>query len=95
MTIYVDIDNTICVTINNDYANAKPIAHNIEKINRLYEEHFIVYYTARGSLSNTNYKELTERQLKDWHVKYDKLRTDKPFYDIMIDDKAYKIENLK
>jgi hypothetical protein len=38
LTIYVDIDNTICETNESDYINSKPIFANIEKINKLYDE---------------------------------------------------------
>ena len=37
MIIYVDIDETICHTINGDYPNSKPIQENIDKINSLYD----------------------------------------------------------
>jgi hypothetical protein len=33
MIIYVDIDNTICITNNTDYINAIPIYNKIQKIN--------------------------------------------------------------
>ena len=37
MKIYVDIDNTICETIDTDYSRAVPIKKNIKKINNLFE----------------------------------------------------------
>ena len=42
MIIYVDIDETICTkTENLDYSKSIPIKENIEKINKLYESHYI------------------------------------------------------
>ena len=51
MIIYVDIDETICITPESrDYSKANPILTNIEKVNKLYDDgHTIVYWTARGS----------------------------------------------
>lgn len=89
MIIYVDIDNTICITNGMDYNNSKPIYDNINKVNKLYEEsHFIVLWTARGTLSNNNYFKLTYNQLQNWNVKFHELRMGKPAFDLLIDDKA-------
>lgn len=88
MIIYVDIDNTIFYTNGMDYENSKPIIKNIEKINSLYENNTIIMWTARGTLSNNNYFELTYNQLKKWGVKFNELRMGKPAFDLLIDDKA-------
>ena len=88
MKIYVDIDNTICNTTNMDYENSTPIFENIEKVNSLFENNTIVMWTARGTLSNNNYFELTLSQLKKWGVKFNELRMGKPAFDLLIDDKA-------
>lgn len=89
MDIYVDIDNTICLTTGTDYPNSKPLVNNIEKVNKLFDEgHHIVYWTARGMKSGLNWRELTTQQLLDWGAKYHELRLDKPPYDVFIDDKT-------
>tara|TARA_B100001057_G_scaffold493541_1_gene588184 strand:+ start:698 stop:1015 length:318 start_codon:yes stop_codon:yes gene_type:complete len=88
MKIYVDIDNTICSTNGMEYENSTPIIENIEKVNVLFENHTIIMWTARGTLSNKNYFELTYKQLKKWGVKFNELRMGKPAYDLLIDDKA-------
>jgi hypothetical protein len=95
--IYIDIDETICNTPENrDYFEATPIKDNIEKINKLYEKgNTIVYWTARGSRTNINWYNLTKKQLDDWGAKYHELRVDKPYYDLFIDDKNIRIEELK
>lgn len=95
--IYVDIDETICVTPSSrNYFEASPIVKNIEKINKLFDEgHTIVYWTARGSRKQINWFDLTEQQLKSWGAKYHELKVDKPYYDIFVDDKCVVIEELK
>lgn len=89
MVIYIDIDNTICKTKDTtDYNKSKPIKKNINKANRLYNQgNIIVYWTARGSVTGINWRKETEKQLKDWGVKYHELKMDKPYYDLFIDDK--------
>jgi len=95
--IYIDIDETICNTPENrNYFEATPIKDNIEKINKLYEKgNTIVYWTARGSRTNINWYNLTKKQLDDWGAKHHELRVDKPYYDLFIDDKNIRIEELK
>jgi len=94
--IYVDIDETICMTPNSrKYTDSQPIPAHIEKINRLYDEgNTIVYWTSRGSRKQIDWREVTESQLRQWGAKYHELRLDKPYYDILIDDKTERIENL-
>jgi hypothetical protein len=94
--IYVDIDETICLTSEDrKYENSTPIYENIKKINKLYDEgNTIVYWTARGSRKQINWYDLTYKQLNDWGVKFHELRVDKPYYDIFVDDKTINIENL-
>lgn len=95
-TIYVDIDETICKTSENrDYEKSIPIKENIEKINKFYEEgHTIVYWTSRGSRKQINWYDLTKTQLDQWGAKYNEIRVDKPYYDLFIDDKTFKIEDI-
>lgn len=93
---YVDIDETICSTPNSrKYEDAIPILENIEKINNLYDMgNTIVYWTSRGSRKQIDWYDLTYRQLKSWGVKFNELRVDKPYYDIFIDDKTLRIEEI-
>jgi dTDP-glucose 4,6-dehydratase len=96
MIIYVDIDETICISPEDrDYAKAVPILTNIEKCNRLYNEgHKIVYWTARGTGSGIDWREVTEKQFKDWNVKYHDLKFGKPVYDLFVDDKNINTERF-
>lgn len=95
-TIYVDIDETICSTPENrEYSKSVPIKERIEKINRLYEDgNTIIYWTARGTGSGKNWREVTEKQFDDWGVKYHELKFNKPMYDIFIDDRNINSETF-
>ena len=91
--IFIDLDNTLCNTSGNYYANSKPIEERIRYINKLKEEgHFITIWTARGETTGIDHKDLTIKQLEDWGVKYDNLLMGKPSYDIYIDDKSFNVD---
>ena len=93
-----DIDGIICKTKKNYYRNSKPIKKNIIQINNYYEKgYFIKIFTSRfmgrskENVSNAKKKGylFTQKQLKKWGIKYDKLIMGKPSYDVFIDDKAF------
>ena len=96
MKIYVDIDNTICETIDTDYSRAVPIKKNIKKINNLFDKgHEIIYWTARGSVTRINHYDLTLNQLKKWNCKFHSLSVgEKPYDDLLICDKTKRIEEI-
>ena len=89
MIVYVDIDETICLSPESrDYSLATPIKKNIKKINKMYDNgDTIVYWTARGTVSGIDWREVTEKQFEKWGVKYHSLKFGKPAYDLFIDDK--------
>ena len=88
MTIYVDIDGTICSQELN-YTDAKPLPEKIKAINDLYDQgNKIVYWTARGSLTGINWRPTTEEQFRKWGVKHHGLLFGKPVFDRFIDDRA-------
>lgn len=101
---FVDIDETICFYDGDRiYEQAVPNYENIAKINSLYEQGWIIiYWTARGSSQPDNknrlqyVKELTLKQLNEWQAKFHELKIGdiKPLYDLIIDDKAKRIEEL-
>jgi len=95
MVIYIDIDDTICHSPNKpDYNISYPIHKNIEKANKLFDAgHTIVYWTARGTMSRIDWRNITEKQFKEWGVKYHDLKFGKPYYDLFIDDKNLNTEN--
>jgi hypothetical protein len=45
-------------------------------------------YTARGSTTGIDWRELTVKQLAEWGVPYDELVMGKPTADVYIDDRA-------
>jgi hypothetical protein len=96
MIIYVDIDGTVCHTENSDYENSIPRYNQIEKINKFFDDgHEVVYWTARGGTTDTDWSELTEEQLNNWGCKYTKIETQKkPSWDLFIDDKTKRIEEV-
>ena len=96
MIIYVDIDETICETPDSrNYSFAQPIASNIKKINKLYDEgKTIVYWTARGTGSGIDWSQTTKEQFVKWGVKYHDLKFGKPIYDLFIDDKNINSETF-
>jgi hypothetical protein len=96
MILYVDIDETICISpADRDYAKAKPIKKNIDKINKLYDEgNTITYWTARGTGSGIDWRSVTEKQFDKWGVKYHNLKFGKPIYDLFIDDKNINSETF-
>ena len=89
MIIRVDIDNTLCLTNGGDYLHAEPIPENIEKVNEFYRAgHYIIIWSSRGVVTGQDWFLITKNQLEMWGVKYHELKLDKPFYDLIIDDKA-------
>jgi hydroxymethylpyrimidine pyrophosphatase-like HAD family hydrolase len=100
--IFVDIDETICFHNDGsssggprDYNIAEPSEENINKINRLYDAgHKIVYWTARGSRTGIDWYEFTKEQLTNWGAKFHELKCDKPFYDIFVEDRSIRIEEV-
>ena len=94
MRYIIDIDGTIC-TQESLYALAIPIQENIDKINKLWlEGNYIIYWTSRGGTSTKDWSELTEMQLDNWGCLHHELWMGKPSYDVFIDDKSKRIEEL-
>jgi hypothetical protein len=103
----VDIDETICFySGKRRYDLAEPSQENIAKINKLYDEGWhIIYWTARGGSEKSKregkcYYDFTWKQLESWGCKFHDLSTGtkgehkKPPYDLVIDDKAKRIEEI-
>lgn len=100
--ILVDLDETLFrYDGSREYHHALPIQKNIEKVNALYDAgKYIIAWTARGGNSGICHRELTERQLKEFGVRYNELSTGtsgnyiKAAHDLILDDKAMSIERL-
>ena len=84
-----DIDGTICDNTNGQYEAARPRTHVIQRVNDLYDDgHRIIFFTARGATTGLDWRELTERQLREWNVKHHDLIMGKPHADLYVDDKS-------
>jgi hypothetical protein len=95
MIYFVDIDNTICKTVGNDYPNAVPVQENINKINNLFDKgNIIVYWTSRGRSSGKDLHFFTIGQLCRWGCRFNSVWMNKPSFDVLIDDKAINIDKL-
>ncbi len=99
MKVYIDIDDTICYYENLDtkkkmeYDKALPYKNRIDKINKLYDEgHKIIYWTARGTVTQKLWFNITLQQLNKWGCKFHELKMGKPAYDLFIDDKNINSE---
>lgn len=96
-TLCFDLDGVICNTKKNFYKKSKPKISTIRFINKLYNKgYFIKIYTARymGRNNDNIIKakkagfKFTEKQLKNWNLKYHKLIVGKTSYDYIVDDKS-------
>ena len=103
MTYVFDIDGTLCTLSDGVYENAEPVSYRIKKVNELYNSgHTIILNTARGMgrtknnslLAESMFREITEKQLEEWGVKYHKLFMGKPSGDLYIDDKGERDEDF-
>ena len=98
MVIYIDVDGTICETdieAGSNYRCAEPRYEQIAKINKLYDKgNTIIYWTARGTVTQIDWLTLTKEQLDGWGCRYHDVRVGKPQYDLWIDDKSKRIEEL-
>ena len=77
------------------YENACPNHERIQAINKLYDEgHTIWYWTARGSGTGKDWRDLTIKQLYEWGAKYHELHMGKLPFDAFIDDKAFNTDRI-
>ena len=91
----IDIDGTICNTIDSNYLKSTPKISNIAIFNKLYDKGYqIHYWTARGANSGKDWDDFTIMQLKLWNVKYTTINMGKPHYDVWIDDKAINANDV-
>ena len=101
-TIVMDMDDTICFTLNRDFNNSIPNQPVIDKINELHDKGWkIIISTARGAKScptllerEIKYRGITEAWLNSHNIKYDKVLFMKENADYYVDDKAMNIEEF-
>ena len=98
--LLIDIDGTVSSDIPNEkshlFSEASCYEESLEQVNKLYDEgHTIVYWTARGGNTGKDWTELTGMQLVAWGCKFhDVIMRQKPAFDLLIDDKSIRIEEL-
>lgn len=92
LTIAFDLDNTLCTSIRNfhpeDIMKVKPRKEMIEALKELKRRgHRITIFTRRDACGK-NARQLTIQWLKKYKIPYNELITDKPHYDILVDDRV-------
>lgn len=95
-TLCIDIDGVLATTVPADrYHEAEPLHGAIASVNELFDAgHEIVLFTARGSATGADWRDLTERQMREWGVRYHRLMFGKPAADYYVDDRALLPDEL-
>jgi len=97
--ICVDVDDTICSTVNRDYANSEPIMPIVEKLRQAKAAGYqVVLYTARGQgRSDGQWETVADEVLGEvvafcerHAVPYDRIVLGKPWAKWYVDDKAIR-----
>jgi hypothetical protein len=91
-----DIDGVVATIVPYlDYELASPRPEMIRVINFLHDRgHRIVMFTARGSATGRDWRDTTERQLRDWGVSFHELAFGKPAGDYYIDDRGLSMDEV-
>jgi hypothetical protein len=91
-----DIDGVIAMKREDlDYGQAGPNEEMIRIVNQLYDwGNEIILFTARGYVTGIDWYPTTEKQMKDWGVKYHELHMGKPNADFYVDDKMISLDAL-
>ena len=96
-TFCFDIDGVIAsLDPDLEYDRAGPMEDNIRLVNALYDRgHRIVLFTARGSTTGIDWREVTQKQLAAWGVKHHELILGKPAADYYVDDKMATLAEVR
>ena len=91
--IAFDIDNTICTSIRRfhpeDILKVKPREKMVKIMRELKKKgHEILIFTRRNACGK-NARKLTIQWLRKHDIPYDKLITNKPHFNILVDDRAF------
>lgn len=91
-----DIDGVIAkINPSLNYADTEPIKETVRIVNDIYDRgNKVILFTARGFKTGIDWREVTEKEMKDWGVKYTELRMGKPSADYYIDDKFLDLSEL-
>jgi len=95
-TYCFDLDGVVFTLVADlDYAKALPVEKTVRLINHLYDGgHTIKLYTARGSATGKDWRNVTEEQLRACGLRYHELHFGKPAADYYIDDHFISLESL-
>ena len=108
MRLAFDLDDTLCTRSTEEggikkYDQCIPIPEKIALVNECYEKGYhIAIFTARGMFSlagdidaiNTQIRPMTEKQLKNWGVKYHELILGKYPYSLLVCDRVENVRNI-
>lgn len=96
-TYVIDIDGVIAkYNANLNYEQSQPDFEMINLINKIYDMgNEIILFTARGYKTGKDWKEVTEKQMRQWGVKYSKLLFNKPSADFYLDDHNISLGQIK
>ncbi len=91
--LVIDIDGVLAEAVPElDYAAAGPIMENVRRVNALYDHGcHIVLFTARGSGTGKDWREVTAEQMARWGVRHHELRFGKPPADYYVDDRLVSL----
>lgn len=95
-TFVFDIDGVVAQLDESlQYDRELPAVRTIDIINRMYHMgNEIILFTARGYKTGLDWREVTERQMRDWGVCYHELKFGKPAASFYVDDKNMDLEFL-
>jgi branched-subunit amino acid aminotransferase/4-amino-4-deoxychorismate lyase len=88
-TLCFDLDGTLCTNTGGAYDTAQPFPWAIARVNALGAAGYrVIVFTARGTATGIDWREVTEGQLERWGVNYDELHLGKPSAAVYVDDRA-------
>lgn len=95
-TFVFDIDGVVAqIRKDLSYGETGPIEEMVKIVNKLYDMgNRIVFFTARGYVTGIDWYETTEKQLKEWGLKFHELHMGKPNADYYVDDKMLSLSFL-
>lgn len=91
--VFVDIDGTLTepLELGGEYQNARVNPRRVEVVNALVRAgNDVVLYTARGTETGRDWREVTEAQMREWGVDPGvRVEFGKPAWDVLIDDRVF------
>ena len=90
-----DLNGTLCTNANGAYADAEPSPDRIAAVNALLRSgHYVRIFTARGSTTGVDWRELTEHQRSKLGLQHNEFVLGKPYADLYVDDRAVDPEEF-